>query len=322
MTLGILFGDAGWTLLILVFALVLDAMVGEPEAIYARLPHPAALMGRAVGALDAAWNREEITPARRQALGVLAILLLTGGAGALGAAVQAIPYLGPALAMLATAALLAQKSLVDHVNAVADGLDAGLAEGREAVSRIVGRDPESLDAAGVGRAAVESAAENFSDGVAAPAFWFLLAGLPGIAIYKMVNTADSMIGYRTPRHLAFGWAAARLDDALNLAPARLSAVLLAAASRRPRESLAAAWRDARTHASPNAGWPEAAAAGALDLALAGPRRYGGKLSDDPYLHAKGRKVVSAWDVRQSTILITRAHLGLTALCLIAAAFAL
>jgi len=207
---------------LLLAALLIDAALGEPRWLWSRWPHPAVLMGRAVAALDRGLN----TGGLRRAKGALATAVLGLGALALGGLVAALP-LGPLWEVLAAAVLLAQKSLAEHVAAVAQGLRYGLAEGRRAVARIVGRDPATLDEAGVARAAIESAAENFSDGVAAPAFWFLLGGLPGVLLYKVTNTADSMIGYRTARHADFGWAAARFDDLLNWVPARLSAGLIA-----------------------------------------------------------------------------------------------
>lgn len=203
----------------LALALILDAVLGEPPALWSRLQHPVVLMGRGIAWADATLNRG----AARRLRGVAALALLIA---ATLAAALALAALGPGVEALAAAILLAQRSLVDHVAAVARGLRQGLDPGRAAVGRIVGRDVAVLDRAGVARAAIESAAENFSDGVVAPAFWFAVAGLPGIAVYKLVNTADSMIGHRTPRHQAFGWAAARLDDALNLIPARAAAVLL------------------------------------------------------------------------------------------------
>jgi adenosylcobinamide-phosphate synthase len=197
--------------------------------------------------------------------------------------------------VIGAAVLLAQRSLVDHVMAVAAGLRESLREGRRAVAQIVGRDPETLDPAGVSRAAIESAAENFSDGVVAPAFWFLVAGLPGIAIYKAVNTADSMIGHRNDRYREFGWAAARLDDALNWIPARLAGFLLCLVGG-GRAAMQVMLRDARLHKSPNAGWPEAAVAASLGVALAGPRIYGGVVTDDPYLNPEGREQAHGSDI--------------------------
>jgi adenosylcobinamide-phosphate synthase len=213
-------------------------------------------------------------------------------------------HLGWALEALLVAVLLAQRSLYDHVAAVRDGLERrGLDGGREAVSHIVGRDPQSLDEYGVARAAIESLVENFSDGVVAPALFYALFGLPGIFVYKTANTLDSMIGHKTPRYLQFGWAAARLDDLLNLVPARLSGVLLAAAAlATPRAqalpALRIMLRDASKHRSPNAGWPEAAAAGALDLTLAGPRRYNGRVVNDPWL-GDGRARATTADINRA-----------------------
>jgi adenosylcobinamide-phosphate synthase len=201
--------------------------------------------------------------------------------------------------------LLAQKSLDQHVEAVAKALDtSGLEAGREAVSKIVGRDPEQLDSAAVARAAIESLAENFSDGVVAPAFWMAVGGLAGGAAYKAANTADSMIGHRTPKHEAFGWAAARFDDLINLPASRLTALLIViAAAILPgmdaRTAWRAVWRDARKHRSPNAGWPEAAMAGALGIALAGPRSYGGVMGDYAFMGEGGRRVVTAADIRRA-----------------------
>ena len=273
------------------FALLLDAILGEPDWLWRRLPHPAVLLGKLVGALDEHLN----TGALLRARGVVAVVILIMVAGAIGLIIAALPF-GPVFEIIAAAILLAQRSLADHVTAVADGLDAGLADGRGAVAHIVGRDTAALDESGVARAAIESAAENFSDGIVAPVFWFLIAGLPGMLIYKAINTADSMIGYRTERHRDFGWAAAHLDDLVNLPASRLSAVLLAIGPGMAK-ALAVTWRDAGLHRSPNAGWPEAAMAARLGVALAGPRVYHGVATDDPFVHAEGRKDINASDVR-------------------------
>jgi adenosylcobinamide-phosphate synthase len=217
--------------------------------------------------------------------------------------------MGCAVEALLVAILLAQKSLIQHVSKVATRLRDGLPAGRAAVSLIVGRDVSVLDEAGVARAGIESAAENFSDAVVAPAFWYALLGLPGLFVFKVVNTADSMIGHRSPRHEAFGWSAARLDDLLNLIPARLSAGLIAAAAvagGSAGQAIRAARRDAGRHKSPNAGWPEAAAAGALGLALGGPRRYDDRLVDGAWLNAGGRKCAGPDDIVRAARLIDRA----------------
>jgi len=274
----------------LIIGMVLDAALGEPAALWRRLPHPAVLMGRAVARLDTALNHGP----NRRAKGVLAVLALVIGAGAPGLALAALPGLWAEV--ITVAVLLAQRSLSDHVGAVAAGLRQGLPQGRAAVAMIVSRDTATMDAPAVARSAIESAAENLSDGVIAPAFWFAIAGAPGLIIYKAINTADSMIGYRTPRHEDFGWAAARLDDVLNLIPARLTAALIAATApgtMRAGDVIA----DARRHRSPNAGWPEAAMARALGVALAGPRSYDGSLRDFPFVHDAGRKHIGAADIR-------------------------
>jgi adenosylcobinamide-phosphate synthase len=300
---------------LLIPALLLDAAYGEPEWLWSRLPHPAVLMGRAVAALDRRWN----TGAARKARGIAAVLVLVAGAGALGLALAALPG-GPLWEILLAAILLAQRSLADHVQAVGDALRLSLADGRLMVARIVGRDTAAMDQAAVSRAAIESAAENLSDGVVAPAFWFLVAGLPGILIYKVVNTADSMIGHRTPRHEQFGWAAARLDDVLNLIPARLSAVLIAAAAWRP-DAAAVVLRDARRHRSPNAGWPEAAMAVALGVAVSGPRSYGGVMTDQPFVHPEGRRDAGPDDIDGAVRLLWRVCALMLALVVVAAVLA-
>jgi adenosylcobinamide-phosphate synthase len=294
-------------LTVLALALLLDALIGDPDALWRRVPHPVAWFGAVIGWLDRRLNRETDRFARRRLAGVLALGLVTGLFGALAGVVHAaMPdgLLRIGLEALIASVLIAQKSLHQHVARVAAGLATdGLAGGRAAVAMIVGRDPQSLDEAGVARAAIESTAENFSDGVVAPAFWFAVAGLPGLVVYKVVNTADSMIGHMSERHRAFGWAAARLDDLMNLAPARASGLLLALAAPLAggaiSRALAVMVQDARRHRSPNAGWPEAAMAGALGLALAGPRRYGERLVDDPFLNAAGRREAREADIRRA-----------------------
>lgn len=281
-------------------AMALDAALGEPKALWDRVPHPAVVMGRAIDALDARLNMG----ANRRARGVLAVLALVLGAWAIGSLVAWLPF-GGLLEIAGAAILLAQRSLVDHVRAVAEALPRGLDAARAEVAKIVGRDPQALDEHGVARAAIESGAENFSDGVVAPAFWFLLLGLPGILVYKAVNTADSMIGHRTERHGEFGWAAAKLDDALNFIPARLSVLLIAAAALSV-DAFETAQRDAGLHDSPNAGWPEAAMARALGLALLGPRSYGGEVDDGPWLNEYGDPDATAAHVTRCVTLLWRA----------------
>jgi adenosylcobinamide-phosphate synthase len=279
-------------------ALLIDGALGEPGWLWRRLPHPVVLMGRAVGWADRLLNRGSF---RRQK-GVLAIVLLVFFAIVIGYMIRLSGVVGETIV---AAILMAQRSLMQHVSAVAAALRRSLDAGRDAVRLIVGRDPGSLNEAAVARAAVESAAENFSDGVVAPAFWFCVAGAPGIIAYKMINTADSMIGYRSEKYLEFGWASARLDDLVNLVPARISGFIIALAARQ-RRVLHVMLRDAAKHRSPNAGWPEAAAAGALGLALAGPRRYGETLTKDPYLNADGRQAATAADIDASSRLMWRA----------------
>lgn len=266
---------------ILTAAMLLDAALGEPRALWGRWPHPAVLMGRAVGWMDNRLNQGE----SRRARGVAAMMALGLGAILLGQLIHALPDFG-LIEILVVAILLAQKSLVEHVRAVGDGLRMSLVEGRRAVARIVGRDTAAMDQPAVARAAIESAAENLSDGVIAPIFWYLVGGLPGLLLYKITNTADSMIGHRTPRHEAFGWAAARFDDLLNLIPARLTALLIALAHGR-RDAARLILRDAPLHRSPNAGWPEAAMAVALNTALSGPRSYNGQMRDFPWVYPEG-----------------------------------
>jgi len=279
-------------------ALGLEAAFGYPDIVFRMVRHPVVWVGALIAWLDRTWNDDTY---RR---GVATILLVLAAA-MLPAWVLQLVLPWPLVARLA-AALPAQRSLWRHVAAVADGLEIGLPEGRIAVSQIVGRDPDRLDRAGVSRAAIESLAENFSDGVVAPAFWCLLLGLPGIVAYKAINTADSMIGHRTPRHAAFGWAAARLDDLVNLPASRLAALwIVLAAALHPRASgrgaWRAVWRDAAHHRSPNAGWPEAAMAGALGLRLAGPRVYDGAMVADSWM-GDGRAEAGLMDIRMALLL--------------------
>lgn len=294
------------TLVITLIALAADAIIGDPDWLWRRLAHPVAVIGRTIAALDRALNRETWTPARRRLAGVATILLLTIAALLAGYAIEAMIPRGPAgniaLGLLAST-LIAQKSLYQHVARVHAAFSmGGLAAARDAVSLIVGRDPNSLDESGVSRAAIESCAENFSDGVVAPTFWLATLGVPGLLAYKAINTADSMIGHRSDTYRDFGWASARLDDLVNLVPARIAGLLLVFAAPLARGSMASAlrtmWRDARNHRSPNAGWPESAMAGALGIKLAGPRRYAEGLVDDPYLNVNGRDATPA-DIRRA-----------------------
>jgi adenosylcobinamide-phosphate synthase len=277
-------------------ALAIDAAIGDPDAVWRRWPHPVVWLGGLVGALDTGLNRPVWPPLARRLAGVVALAVLLAiamvAAWMLDLVLRRLPA-GEVLVALVASVLIAQRSLYDHVRRVhAAFAGGGLAAARAAVAMIVGRDPDSLDEAGVCRAAIESCAENFSDGVVAPVFWFALFGLPGLVAYKAVNTADSMIGHRTPRYEAFGWAAARCDDLVNLVPARLSGLLIVAVAPvvvgSPAAALQAMWREACAHRSPNAGWPESAMAAVLGVALAGPRRYGAETVDDPFLNPSGR----------------------------------
>jgi adenosylcobinamide-phosphate synthase len=288
-------------------SLALEMNVGYPDRLFRAIGHPVTWIGRLISFLDAALNRATDSDRMRRLCGVAALVVIVGVPAVTAYTIERVLLanaLGFFVVVILGTTLLAQKSLADHVEAVAKALDTGgLTAGREAVSRIVGRDPEQLDRAGVSRAAIESLAENFSDGVVAPAFWMAVGGLAGGAAYKAVNTADSMIGHRTPKHEAFGWAAARFDDLVNLPASRLTALLIvAAAAILPDMDAGAAWRavwrDAKKHRSPNAGWPEAAMAGALDIALAGPRSYGGVMGDYAYM-GDGRREVTAADIRRA-----------------------
>ena len=302
------------TFFVVIAALAFDALIGDPDWLWRRLPHPVVLIGWLIGFLDRALNQERRSPLYRKFAGVGVVIVLLGMAVAAGVLIEAVlrqlPF-GNLLLGLVASSLIAQRSLYQHVSRVKSAFAAGgLAAARDAVSMIVGRDPAQLDQAGVCRAAIESCAENFADGVVAPVFWLTLLGLPGLIAYKAINTADSMIGHRTARHAQFGWVAARTDDLVNLIPARLSGLLLAAVAPVSGGSIAASLktmlRDANKHRSPNAGWPEGAMAGALDLALAGPRRYGEQTVDDPFLNDGARKQATPDDIGRALTLLVAA----------------
>ena len=285
----------GWELVI---AMLLDAVFGEPRMLWDRLPHPAVLMGRLVAFLDRTIN----TGQDRKSKGVLALSLLCFTAAVIG---SLLSQFGWVMEIIVAAILLAQKSLVDHVRAVATGLRTSIEEGQFAVSMIVSRDTKDMNEAQVARSAIESAAENFSDGVIAPAFWFLVGGLPAMLVYKFVNTADSMIGYKTEKYLEFGWASARIDDLLNWIPARLSMLLIVVFAKRS-VNFRAIISEAKRHKSPNAGWPEAAMARAINVALAGPRSYDGQLQQLPWVNERGRQTITADDVDAAVRILWRA----------------
>jgi len=314
-------------LLILLAALLLDALIGDPPALWRRLPHPVVLIGRLIAILDKRLNRDTRSPADRRLRGAFTALFLAALALLVGLAVTRLRLdwrYGWLVEGLLTWTLIAQNSLFRHVRAVAVGLDrGGLAGGRWAVSRIVGRDPQSLDAHGVARAAIESCAENFADGVVAPVFWYLIAGFPGILLYKTVNTLDSMIGHLTPRHRDFGMVSARLDDLMNLFPARLAGLILVLTMSfvpggRPWQALRVMVRDHGHHRSPNSGWPESAMAGGLDLALAGPRRYESYVAEEKWI-GDGRARARIGDIHRALFALAVGCLfttGLVTLCVI------
>ena len=302
-------------ILIAFIALLFELYVGYPDRLFNAIGHPVSWIGRLIALADCTLNRETWHNTIRRLGGIATLLVLIGTSGVAAWVIQWV--LGDGTGIFVTAvlasSLLAQRSLAEHVEAVATALETGGVEsGREAVSKIVGRDTASLDEAGVSRAAIESLAENHSDGVVAPAFWMVIGGLAGAAIYKAVNTADSMIGHRTKQHEAFGWAAARFDDLINLPASRLTALLIVCGAwnlpgASPRQAAQAIWRDARRHRSPNAGWPEAAIAGALGLTLAGPRIYGGLTIVDATMGENGRRDAGAADIRRALALYRRAN---------------
>ncbi|QBK31332.1 adenosylcobinamide-phosphate synthase CbiB [Roseitalea porphyridii] len=309
----------GETLIILFAALVVDRLVGDPDWLWRRVPHPVVGFGRLIGWADARFNDPATAERQREKYGFIAIAALLVGAAVLGSLMDDVLEgwggLGLVAETLIVAVFLAQKSLADHVGAVARGLrGGGLEGGRRAVAQIVGRDPETLDEAGVSRAAIETLAENASDGVVAPAFWYAVFGLPGLFAYKMLNTADSMIGHRTERHRAFGRASARLDDLGNWLPARLTALLIVIAGGwsafRTRWDLV--MRDAKLHRSPNAGWPESAMAVVTGLSLGGPRVYRDDVADEPFMNDAGRKDAGPDDIDAALVTFWRTMTALTA----------
>lgn len=299
----------------MVVAMAVDALLGWPSWLFARIGHPVTWLGRLIVALDTGWNRTSDPPALRRGAGVAGALLVIVLAVALGWLLQSllqllIPWGWIQIALVGILAwpLVALRSLHDHVAAVANPLLGGdIAAAREAVSRIVGRDPAALDEAGIARAAIESLAENASDGIVAPVLWGALFGLPGILGYKAINTLDSMIGHRSERHEAFGWAAARIDDVANFIPARLTGFLFVLLAPKRSEALSCMTCDARRHRSPNAGWPEAAMAGALGVRLSGPRIYHGSITDEPWLNESARDPLAA-DIVEGLTVYRRAML--------------
>jgi len=310
--------------------MLIELCIGYPQWLTRAIGHPVTWMGGLIARSDRFLNRDTAPSPQRRLLGALSLVIMLGLVGAAAFVVQSqllrLPYGLLAVAVLAST-MIAQRSLYRYVANVASALGkSGLDAARQAVSHIVGRDTAGLDRAGVVRAAIESLAENFSDGVIAPIFWLAVAGLPGIALYKAINTADSMIGHRTPRHADFGWAAAKLDDLVNLPASRLTALLLIAASALRKDTSArGAWRavrrDAARHRSPNAGYPEAAMAGALDLSLAGPRVYGGIRVEDAFM-GEGRRDADAKDIVRALALYRLADALVVAVVAVLAAIAI
>jgi adenosylcobinamide-phosphate synthase len=314
------------TLLVLVAALCIEAAFGYPQQVYRIMGHPVTWIGSLIGKLDRELNRNDETDAERKQSGVLALAFIVAVPASIAWFIEdglASTLTGQLIIALIASTLFASRSLYDHVRDVASALETGgLEAARTAVGRIVGRNPQTLDEHGVARAAIESLAENASDGVTAPVFWFAVLGLPGLVAYKAINTADSMIGHRTPRHEAFGWAAARLDDLANLPASRLTGLLFAVAAwfvpnGSTENAMRAMRRDARHHRSPNAGWPESAMAGALDLKLNGPKTYGTTRVEDAYM-GDGRREVTADDIYQALRLASTAWAIMIVLLLVIA----
>ncbi len=305
----LIFENALWIVLL---AILLDALIGDPDWLWSKLPHPVVIIGKMIAVMDHRFNKSELSKVTRKASGTFTLAVLIAIASAAGLALQVslsqLPLSELWIALLGMT-FIAQKSLYQHVARVRDALlTDGLKEARKQVSMIVGRNPDYLDEAGVGRAAIESCSENFSDGVVAPVFWFAMLGLPGLFMYKAVNTADSMIGHKNESYEDFGWASARFDDLINLPASRLSGCLIVIAAFILRYDAKAAFttilREAKNHRSPNAGWPEAAVAGALGIALAGPRQYEGYKVEEPFMNARGRETANANDIDGTLKLIS------------------
>jgi adenosylcobinamide-phosphate synthase len=309
-------GDGGFDpLILLLLALIVEAYVGEAKFIFKTVRHPIRIIGDVIGFFDTKLNREDRAERDRAFRGALVVAVIIILAISVGWSVSWLSLnhpLGWIIEFLGLVSLLSARNLYDHVRDVAKGLRKSVNEGRSAVAHIVGRDPDNLDGPGVARAAIESLAENFGDGLIAPVFWYALFGFPGILVYKAVNTLDSMIGYKSPRYRAFGMTAARLDDVLNLIPARLAGLFIVFASvfvptAKPAQALKVMLRDSRLHRSPNAGWPEGAMAGALSLSLAGPRHYNKQTINDPWIGG-GKTDVTPKDISKALYLYSIACL--------------
>lgn len=308
-----------WHFIILFSAIVLDMLVGDPDWIWRKYTHPIVWFGRAVGHIEKKLNFSLLTNNQRKIRGVLALACLVSGAVILGllfvSVLSRVGFFGQILEIIIIAIFIAQKSMSDHVERVIKPLrENNIEEARTSVSMIVGRDTKQLDESSISRATIESMSENFSDGVVAPIFWFAILGLPGLFAYKMINTADSMLGHMTEKYQDFGWASAKLDDLVNWLPARLSSLLiiLSGVFRGETNTILSAskviLRDAKQHRSPNAGWPEAAMAGVLGVALAGPRTYAEYSVDDAYMNETGRQKLTFNDVKSAKIVFWTACL--------------
>ena len=319
---------SGFTLGVLLLALIIDRIIGDPEWLWSRIPHPVVISGNIIGQLDEKLNaaKHNSQSARQRgffSVSILVFLALISGV-IFHSFLRVLP-LGYIVEAILAAFLIAQKSLLDHLRAVSRAIsEHGLDAGRTAISRIVGRETVNMGEPDISRAAIESAAENFSDGVVAPSFWYLFFGLPGLFVYKAVNTADSMIGHKTDRYIQFGYAAARLDDLMNFIPARISGLLIAASAPilggKVKSSLSVMQADAPGHVSPNAGWPEAAMAGALDVALGGPRHYKDKIVDGIWINSIGNRSPNRFDIDRSVKLLDAAWLLFTVLLAVIFAF--
>jgi adenosylcobinamide-phosphate synthase len=323
--------DDGWKLglLAVTLAYILDLLFGDPKWLYGRLPHPIIWMGALINILDRRLRNPKASLQQQTMRGITLVAIMVGLSLVAGNAIAWLAYqtgYGWIILGVIGSVFFATRSLHDHVAAVTSGLEQGMDQGRDAVGHIVGRDPEDLDEAGIARAAVESLAENFADGVVAPMFWFLLCGLPGLLAYKAINTMDSMIGHRSERYLYFGQFAARLDDAANWPGARIAGLLIclgALVSPNAGANARRAWhimgRDHGLHNSPNAGWPEGAMAGALDIALAGPRSYGGMAVNGAWIGDGGKREATHLDIRRACV-VYRGTCAIIAFALVAAAF--
>ncbi|MEW7006548.1 adenosylcobinamide-phosphate synthase CbiB [Lentilitoribacter sp. EG35] len=308
-----------WHFTILFCATILDMLVGDPDWIWRKYTHPIVWFGQITGYMDKRFNSNLLSQAHKKFTGIMAIVMLVAIAVILGllftAILSNIGFLGYVLEVIIVAIFIAQKSMSDHVERIITPLRNGDINGaRNAVSMIVGRDTAQLDESSISRAAIESMSENFSDGVVAPIFWYAIFGLPGLFAYKMINTADSMLGHMTEKYQDFGWASAKVDDLVNWFPARLSALFiifasgLGARTKPPMSVVKVVLKDAKHHRSPNAGWPESAMAGALDIALAGPRTYSEYKVDDAFMNATGRKKLTFIDVELAKIVFLTACL--------------